>query len=136
MLLCLWIKSDPITRVCPRWYHSSSQNMAGCCHIFLVICYVLASTSWYFIYIIFTYPWLWFYVLNHFMFDGLLKFISNSLQNEMRLIIIPSFYIYIKRVITGLQHSFHWIYLSTKLLWFAWISSQLFNGVCVYGLKW
>lgn len=70
--------------------------------------------------------YVWWIVKIHFKFFAEWNEVNNS-----------TFILHIhKRVITGLQHSFQWIYLSTKLLRFAWINSQLFYGVRVYGLKW
>lgn len=64
VLLCLWVKSFHTTRVCPQRTETWALKI-WLSPYFFRICYVLAPTSWYFIYITFIYLKLWFYDLNY-----------------------------------------------------------------------
>ena len=116
---CLWIKSDPIARVSPQMIqlYSLSNLLCSCPHllifylhnIYISLALILCLKSFH----------VWWIVQNHFKFFAEWSRVNNN-----------TFILHMHRESCNrFIASFHWIYFNTRLLWFAWISSQFFYEV-------
>lgn len=108
----------------PKWYklgslmlYSLSNLLCSCPHllifylhnIYISLALILCLKSFY----------IWWIVQNHFKFFAKWNRVNNS-----------TFISHMHRESCNrFIASFHWIYFNTRLLWFAWISSQFFYEV-------